>query len=60
MHVIEKDNELANVLRANFNNTIEIINSLLLDKPIKPKSFRNRTSSAPEKNRPVLNGGKNA
>jgi NADH-quinone oxidoreductase E subunit len=41
-------------------NTIEIIDSLLVDKPIKPKSFRNRTSSAPEKNRPVLNGGKNA
>jgi NADH-quinone oxidoreductase subunit E len=41
-------------------NTIEIIDSLLLDKPIKSKSFRNRTSSAPEKNRPILNGGKNA
>jgi hypothetical protein len=41
-------------------NTIEIIDSLLADKPIKPKSFRNRTSSAPEKNRPILNGGKNA
>ena len=41
-------------------NTIEILNSLLSDKPIKPKSFRNRNSSAPEKNRPILNGGKNA
>ena len=41
-------------------NTIEIIDSLLADKPIKPKSFRNRTSSAPEKNRPILNNGKNA
>ena len=41
-------------------NTIEILNSLLADKPIKPKSFRNRTSSAPEKNRPILNGEKNA
>jgi len=41
-------------------NTIEIIDSLLVDKPIKPKSFRNRTSSSPETNRPVLNGGKNA
>ena len=41
-------------------NTIDIIDSLLADKPIKPKSFRNRTSSAPEKNRPILNGGKNA
>jgi NADH-quinone oxidoreductase E subunit len=41
-------------------NTIEIIDSLLADKPIKSKSFRNRTSSAPEKNRPILNGGKNA
>jgi len=41
-------------------NTIEIIDSLLTDKPIKSKSFRNRTSSEPEKDRPVLNGGKNA
>jgi NADH-quinone oxidoreductase subunit E len=41
-------------------NTIEIIDSLLADKPIKAKSFRNRTSSAPEKNRPILNGEKNA
>ena len=42
------------------NNTIKILDSLLADKPIKPKSFRNRTSSAPEKDRPILNGGKNA
>ena len=41
-------------------NTIKIIDSLLEDKPIKPKSFRDRISSAPEKNRPILNGGKNA
>jgi NADH-quinone oxidoreductase subunit E len=41
-------------------STIEIIDSLLVNKPIKSKSFRNRTSSAPEKNRPILNGGKNA
>jgi len=41
-------------------NAIEIIDSLLADKPIKPKSFRNRTSSAPEKDRPILNGEKNA
>jgi NADH-quinone oxidoreductase subunit E len=41
-------------------NTTEIIDSLLTDKPIKSKSFRNRTSSAPEKNRPILNGSKNA
>ena len=41
-------------------NTIEIIDSLLADKPIKPKSFRNRTSSAPEKDKPILNGSKNA
>ena len=41
-------------------NTIEIIESLLEDKPIKPKSFRNRTSTAPEKNRSITNGGKNA
>jgi len=41
-------------------NTIEIINSLLDDKPIKPKSFRNRTNTAPEKNRSISNGGKHA
>ena len=41
-------------------NTIQIIDSLLADKPIKSKSFRNRTSSAPEKDRLILNGGKNA
>ena len=41
-------------------STIEIIDSLLVNKPIKSKSFRNRTSSAPEKNRPILNGGNNA
>jgi len=41
-------------------NTVEILDSLLKDKPIKPKSFRNRTSSAPEKDRQILNGGKNA
>jgi|TARA_B100000795_G_scaffold264603_1_gene245281 NADH-quinone oxidoreductase E subunit len=41
-------------------NTIKIIDSLLADKPVKPKSFRNRTSSAPEKDRSIINGGKNA
>jgi NADH-quinone oxidoreductase E subunit len=41
-------------------NTIQIIDSLLEDKPIKPKSFRNRTSTAPEKNRSITSGGKNA
>jgi NADH-quinone oxidoreductase E subunit len=41
-------------------NTIEILDSLLLDKPIKSKSFRNRVSSAPEKDKPILDGGKNA
>ena len=41
-------------------NTVEIINSLLEDKPIKPKSFRNRTNTAPEKDRPIFEGGKNA
>jgi len=41
-------------------NTNKIIDSLLTDKPIKSKSFRNRTSSAPEKNRPILEGFKNA
>ena len=44
----------------NEKNTIEIIDSLLVDKPLKSKSFRNRTSSSPEKNKLVLNGGKNA
>ena len=41
-------------------NTILIIDSLLVDKPIKSKSFRNRSNSAPEKNKPILNDGKNA
>ena len=41
-------------------NTIDIIDSLLADKPIKPKSFRNRTNSAPETDKPILNGDKNA
>ena len=41
-------------------NTIEIINSLLKDKPIKPKSFRNRKNTAPEKNRQIENMEKNA
>ena len=41
-------------------NTINIINSLLDDKPIKPKSFRNRTSTAPEKDRQITNTEKNA
>ena len=37
-----------------------VISSFLSDKPLKPKSFRGRTSTAPEKNRPILNGEKNA
>ena len=41
-------------------NTIEIINSLLQDKPIKPRSFRNRTSTAPEKSQQITNTEKNA
>ena len=41
-------------------NTSEIINSLLEDKPIQPKSFRNRLSAAPEKNTPTINKEKNA
>ena len=41
-------------------NTMEIINSLLEDKPIKSKSFRNRTSAAPEKDRQIISERKNA
>ena len=41
-------------------STNEILNSLLNDKPIKPKSFRNRTNTAPEKNRIINDGEKNA
>ena len=41
-------------------NAIDIINSLLEDKPIKPKSCRNRTSAAPEKDRPIISEEKNA
>ena len=42
------------------NNTTEIINSLLEDKPITPRSFRNRTNSAPEKDKAIISEGKNA
>ena len=38
----------------------KVISSLLLDKPLKPKSFRDRTSTAPEKHRPISEEGKNA
>ena len=56
-----EDQEAESNIEANIEtNTLEIINSLLQDKPIKPKSFRNRTSTAPEKNRSVINGEKNA
>ena len=41
-------------------NTNEIIDSLLIDNPVKSRSFRNRTSSAPEKNKLIINGDKNA
>ena len=41
-------------------NTIQIISSLLEDNPIKPKSFRNRTSTAPEIGRPIIEEEKNA
>ena len=41
-------------------NTVEIINSLLKDNPIKPKSFRDRTNTAPEKDRSTINLEKNA
>ena len=44
----------------NEKNTIEIIDSLLADKPLKSKSFRNRTSSAPERDTSTEIGGKNA
>ena len=41
-------------------STDKIISSLLSDKPLKPKSFRNRSNTAPEKNTAILNGEKNA
>ena len=31
-------------------NTIEILNSLIKDKPVKPGSFRGRKNTSPEKN----------
>ena len=43
----------------NENNTREIIDSLLLDKPLKPGSFRGRKNSAPEI-RNKIGEGKNA
>ena len=41
-------------------STSEIIDSLLKDKPIKPKSFRNRINTAPEKNKIDTTINKNA
>ena len=41
-------------------NTIEVINSLLEDKPIKPRSFRDRKNTAPEKNKQTTKIEKNA
>ena len=38
----------------------EIMDSLIADKPLKPKSFRDRKNTAPEKHRPILNGENNA
>ena len=40
-------------------STSEIIDSLLQDKPLKPKSFRNRINTAPEKNK-IETANKNA
>src|SRR6056300_162470 len=41
-------------------STSEIIDSLLKDKPLKPKSFRNRINTAPEKNKIETTTNKNA
>ena len=41
-------------------STGKIISSLISDKPLKPKSYRGRTNTAPEKDRAILNGEKNA
>jgi NADH-quinone oxidoreductase E subunit len=41
-------------------STTEILDSLMADKPLKSKSFRNRTSSEPEKINEELNENKNA
>ena len=41
-------------------STDKIVSSLISDKPLKPKSFRGRTNTAPEKDRAILNGEKNA
>src|SRR6056300_801004 len=41
-------------------STSEIIESLLKDKPLKPKSFRNRINTAPEKNKIETTTNKNA
>ena len=34
-------------------NTLEILNSLINDKPLKPGSYRGRKNTAPEKNNQV-------
>ena len=41
-------------------STSEILDSLMADKPLKPKSYRNRTSSEPKKINEELNENKNA
>ncbi len=41
-------------------STDKIISSLISDKPLKPKSYRGRTNTAPENDRTILNGEKNA
>ena len=40
-------------------NTKKILDSFIKDEPLKPRSYRNRKNSAPEKERAVLNGSKN-
>ena len=42
------------------NSMKKIVDSLMGDKPLKPGSYRNRTSNAPEKNKIKPNGSKNA
>ena len=37
----------------NEKSTIEILNSLIIDKPLKPGSYRGRKNTAPEKKHPI-------
>ena len=48
------------MLLAEEKNIREILDSFMNNKPLAPGSYRNRNSSAPEKEKIATNGSKNA